>query len=232
QVFSSVTSLLDMAIFKDKFVLEDLVQEMKGKSTALSFGPLQPNGLISVQGSFPAIEALRDFLLLKAKSLSTEDKKEESRSHQRQRRRPQQRRVTTDHDVHGERQEVILDTDVYHYMKRFFPRILQVNGGVLISNITNGDTTIICIEGAESRSNARQVLRVKEKIETWSVKLYNTLRKERICFGERSSREKERYKSVCERLKPRFPYVLIIPCDTHIDIIGNSSDIFEFTKRV
>ena len=56
-----------MYVFKYKFVLEDLIQVLKKKSTALSFGSLQSNGHISVQGSFPAMKWLRDFLLLKAK---------------------------------------------------------------------------------------------------------------------------------------------------------------------
>ncbi|XP_068264137.1 RNA-binding protein 43 isoform X2 [Nyctibius grandis] len=127
-VFSSVTSVLNMSVFKDQFVLEDLIQEVKKKSTALSFGPLQSNGHISVQGSFPAIKLLRDFLLLKAKSLSEKDKREESKSHQRPRRRVQQHRVTTETSnfVHGadqEKQVVVLDTDVYHYMKYFFSKM-------------------------------------------------------------------------------------------------------------
>ncbi|NWU98282.1 RBM43 protein, partial [Upupa epops] len=230
QVFSTVTSLLSLAVFKDQWVLEDLVQEMQEQNTALSFGPLEPNGFISVQGSFPAITALRDFLLLKANSLSNEGKREKSRSHQRLKRRAEQRRVPTVHD--GERQEVVLDTDVYHYMKHFFPRTLQVNDRVSISSITDGDTTTIRIEGAGSRSDPGQVVRVREKIETQSVKLYSTLRKERICFEERSSRGKEWYERTCHLLKASFPQVLIIPYDSHIDVIGSSSDVFEFTKKV
>ncbi|NWI25098.1 RBM43 protein, partial [Sula dactylatra] len=237
--FSSVTSVLNMSIFKDQFVLEDLIQEFKKKSTALSFGPLQSNGHISVQGSFPAIKLLRDFLLLKAKSLPEKDKREEkeSKSHQRPRRRLQQQRLTTEtsnsvHDANGEKQVVVLDTDVYHYIKYFFPRTFLVNDDVVISGITAGDITTVNIENAGSRSDARWVLRVKEKIEIQSMKLHNTLRKERIYFKEHIRDEKQRYKWACERLKPRYPYVLIIPYDTHIDVIGNSSDIFEFTKEV
>ncbi|KAM9235191.1 RNA-binding protein 43 [Leptosomus discolor] len=235
-VFSSVTSVLDMSVFKDRFVLEDLIQEIKKKSTALSFGPLRSNGLISVQGPFPAIKLLRDFLLLKAKSLS-EDKRGESQSHQRPRRMLQQHRLTPEtshfvHDADGVKQVVVLDTDIYQYMKCFLRRTFQVNDDVVISDITDGDTTTLCIESAGRRSDAGQVLRVKEKIEHQSIELYNTLRKERICFEERTRDEKERYKRVCGRLKPHYPYVLIIPYDTHIDIIGKSSEILQFTKEV
>ncbi|XP_075008774.1 RNA-binding protein 43 isoform X1 [Calonectris borealis] len=236
-VFSSVTSVLNMSIFKDQFVLEDLIQELKKKSTALSFGPLQSNGHISVQGSFPAIKLLRDFLLLKAKSLSEKDKREDSKSHQRPKRRLQQHRLGTEtsnfvYDADGEKQAVVLDTDTYHYMKYFFPRIFLVNDDVVISGITDGDITTVYIENAGSRSDAGQVLRVKEKIENQSIELHNTLRKERIYFVEHIRNEKQRYKWTCESLKPRYPYVLIIPYDTHIDVIGKSSEIFEFTKEV
>ncbi|XP_010285779.1 PREDICTED: RNA-binding protein 43 [Phaethon lepturus] len=236
-VFSSVTSVLNMSIFKDQFVLEDLIQEFKKKSTALSFGPLQSNGHISVQGSFPAIKLLRDFLLLKAKSLSEKDKREESKSHQRPRRRLQQHRLTTEtsnfvHDRDGEKQVVVLDTDTYHYMKFFFSGTFLGNDDVVISDVTDGDITTVYIKNAGSRSDAGQVLRVKEKIENQSVELHNALRKERIYFEEHTRDKKQRYKWACESLKPRYPYVLIIPYDTHIDVIGNSSEIFEFTKEV
>ncbi|KGL92487.1 RNA-binding protein 43, partial [Charadrius vociferus] len=236
-VFSSVTSVLNMSIFKDQFVLEDLIQELKKKSTALSFGPLQSNGHICVQGSFPAIKLLRDFLLLKAKSLSEKDKREDSKSHQRPRRVPQQHRLTTEtsnfvHGADGEKQVVVLDTDIYHYMKYFFPRTFLVNDDVIISDIPDGDITTVYIENAGGRAGAEQVLRVKEKIENWSLKLHNVLCKERIYFEEQTGDEKQRYKWVCESLKPHYSDVLIIPYDTHIDVIGNSSEIFEFTKEV
>ncbi|KFZ55008.1 RNA-binding protein 43, partial [Antrostomus carolinensis] len=236
-VFISVTSVLNMSIFKDQFVLEDLVQELQKKSTALSFGPLQSNGHISVQGSFPAIKLLRDLLLLKAKSLSEKDKREESQSHQRPRRSLQQHRLTAEtdnftHDADGEKQVVVLDTDIFHYMKYFFPRTFLVNDHVRISDVTGGDITTVYIEKAGRRSDAEQVLRVKKKIENQSIKLHNVLRKERICFEKHSRDEKRRYKQVCEGLKTRYPCVLVIPYDTHIDLIGNSSEIFAFTKEL
>ncbi|NXX08800.1 RBM43 protein, partial [Larus smithsonianus] len=236
-VFSSVTSILNMSIFKDQFVLEDLIQELKKKSTALSFGPLQSNGHISVQGPFPAIKLLRDSLLLKAKSLSEKDKGEESKPHQRPRRRLQQHRLTTEtsnfiYDADWEKQVVVLDTDTYHYMKYFYPRTFLVNDDVVISNITDGDITTVYIEKAGSRSDAEQVLRVKEKIENRSLKLHNALRKERIYFEEQTGDEKRRYKQVCESLKPHYPHVLISLYDTHVDVVGNSSEIFEFIKEV
>uniref|UniRef100_A0A8C9FPH7 RRM domain-containing protein n=1 Tax=Pavo cristatus TaxID=9049 RepID=A0A8C9FPH7_PAVCR len=231
---SSVTSVLDMSLFKDKFVLEDLIQELKTKSTALSFGSLQPNGHISVQGSFPAIKWLRDFLLLKAKSLS-EDKNEESKSHQKPKRRLQKRRLTREmnnfvRDAEGEKQVVVLDTDIYHYMK-CFSKELFANTDVVISHVIDGDITTLHLQKGRSRSDAGQVLRVKEKIENQSIKLHNSLRKERISL-ERCTRDKKKYRAVCENVKSRHPDVLDIHYDTHIDVIGSSSAVFEFTQEV
>ncbi|XP_021254538.1 RNA-binding protein 43 isoform X3 [Numida meleagris] len=233
-VFSSVTSVLDMSVFKDKFVLEDLIQELKKKSTALSFGPLQSSGRISVQGSFPAIRLLRDFLLLKAKSLS-EDKNEEGKSHQTPKKRQQKHRLTrgTNNFVHGaegEKQVVVLDTDIYHYMKHFFSKELLANTDVVISDIIDGDITTLHLQKVRSRPDAGQVLKVKEKIENQSIKLHNSLRKERI-YLEGSTRDKKKYRLVCESVKSRYPNVLVIPYDTHIDVIGSSSAVFEFTQE-
>ncbi|NXE22996.1 RBM43 protein, partial [Ardeotis kori] len=236
-VFSSVTCVLNMSVFKDQFVLEDLIQELKKKSRALRFGPLQSNGHISVQGSFPAIQLLRDFLLLKAKSLSEKDKREENKFHRRPGRRLQQHRLTTQtsnsvHDAGGERQVVVLDTDIYHYMKFLFPRIFLVNDDVVISDVADGDITMVYIERAGSRSDAGQVFRVKKKIENQSLELHDALRKERICYEELTTSEKRKYTWACESLKPHFPHVLVIPYDTHIDIIGKPAEIFEFMKEV
>ncbi|NXY86102.1 RBM43 protein, partial [Alcedo cyanopectus] len=236
-VFSSVTSVINMSIFKDQFVLEELIQEIEKKSTALSFGPLQSNGHVSVQGSFPAIKLLREFLLAKAKSLSEEDKREESKTHQRPRRKLQQHRLATEmsnstRDADGGKQVVVLDTDVYHYMKHFFPRTLLMKNDVAISDVVDKDTTTLYIQKAGRGPAADQVLRVKEKIESQSVKLHNTLRKERIYFEGRRRDEKKRYTWVCEHLKSQYPSLLTIPYDTHIDVIGNSSEVFQFTKAV
>ncbi|NXW74587.1 RBM43 protein, partial [Hirundo rustica] len=235
QVFLRVTSTLSMALFRDHFLLEDLVEEMKKQSPALNFGPLQPDGQIAVRGSFPALRELREFLLFKAKSLSEEDKRE-GKPHQRPRGKPQQHRGATEarnslRDAHREAEVVVLDTDIYHYMKCFHPKTLQAND-VVISGVTDGDITTVCIEGAGRKAGAEHALRAKRMIESSSVELQKILRKERICFKERSRAEKQRYKQLCERLKARHPEVLLLPYDTHIDVVGTSAGVFEFAEDV
>ncbi|KAM6268732.1 RNA-binding protein 43, partial [Porphyrio hochstetteri] len=235
-VFSSVTSLLNMSVFKDQFVLEDLIQELKKTSAALSFGPLQSNGYISVQGSFPEIKFLRDFLLLKAKSLPEKDEREESKSSQRPKRRLQQCRpaMETSHvvrDADGEKQVVVVDTDIYRYMKHCYPRTFRVSSDVVISDVTDGDVTTISIEKAGSRSDAGQVSRVKERIENVSLKLLNTLHKERIELKGHIRDQKQKYTQACESLRRCYPSVLINLYDTHIDLIGNT-EVFACTAEL
>ncbi|NWR39569.1 RBM43 protein, partial [Tachuris rubrigastra] len=235
QVFSSVTSVLSMSVFREQFVLEDLVAEMRKQSGDLSFGPLCSDGRIAVQGSFPAIQALRDFLLLKAKSLSEKDNREESKSHQRPRRRLQEHRSTREmrNSVpggDGGKQVVVLETDIYHYMKHFFPWIFQEND-VVVSAVTDGDITTVCVENA-GRADAGQVSSVKKKISDQSIKLHSILRKITVSLKEFTRDEKQRHKWVCERLKSCYPQVLVIPYDAHIEVIGFSSDIFKFTEEM
>lgn len=208
---------------------------MKKQSPALSFGPLQPEGQIAVQGPFPALRVLREFLLLKAKSLSEEDKRE-GKSHQRPRRKLQEHRGATEtrssvRDTHQEKQVLLLDTDIYHYMRHLFPKTFQAND-VVISGVTDGDITTVSIESAGRKAGAAHGLRVKKKMENYSVQLQKILRKERLCFKEHSRGEKLRFKQLCEGLKPHYPNVLIIPYDTHIDVVGTSADIFKFTEQV
>ncbi|NXI19242.1 RBM43 protein, partial [Irena cyanogastra] len=236
QAFLWVTSTLSMAVFRDHFVLEDLVEEMKKQSPALSFGPLQHDGQIAVQGSFPALRVLREFLLLKAKSLSGEDRRE-GKSHQRPRRKLQEHAGAAEmrnsvQDAPREKQVLVLDTDIYQYMRCFHPRALQGND-VVISGVTEGDITTVCIESAGRKAAAAaQALRAKKTIESCCVELQKILWKERICFQEQSRAEKQRYKQLWERLKPRYPKVLIIPYDTHFDVVGTPADVCGFSEEV
>ncbi|NXU16793.1 RBM43 protein, partial [Pardalotus punctatus] len=235
QAFLSVTSILNVAVFKDPFVLEDLVEEMKKQSPALSFGPLQPDGHIAVQGSFPALQVLRDFLLLKVKSLLEKEEREGGGSQQRLRRRLQEPGVAemrnSVRDAHGEKHAVVLDTNLYHYMRHLLPKAFQANG-LVISEVIDGDITTVCVQNAGGKADAEHALRVKKIIEKYSIKLQKILRKETIHFKEQDGVEKQSYQRVCERLKPRYPGVLTIPYDTHIDVVGTSPDIFEFTEEV
>ncbi|NWS88732.1 RBM43 protein, partial [Toxostoma redivivum] len=247
QAFLWVTSTLSMAVFRHCFVLEDLVGEMKKQSPDLNFGPLQPDGRIAVQGSFPALRALREFLLVKAKSLPEGDKREgkslpegdkrEGKSQQRPRRRLQEHRGAVEmrnspREAHRDEQVLVLDTDIYHYMRCFYPKTLQANG-VVISAVPEGDITTLCIQSAAGRrAGAAQGLRAKKTIENCSVELQKILRKERICLRGQSRAEQQRCRQLCQRLQPRYPAVLLCPSDSHVDVVGTSADVFGFTEDV
>ncbi|XP_072787856.1 RNA-binding protein 43 [Taeniopygia guttata] len=233
--FLWVSCALSLAVFRDHLNLEDLLEEMQKQSPGLSFGALQPDGQIVVQGSFPELRVLREFLVLKAKSLPEEPKRE-GKPQQRARRKLQELRGAAEmrnstRDAQREKQVLVLDTDIYHYVTCFPPRALQGND-VVISGVTDGDITTVSIESAASKAGVLQGLKAKKTIENYSVELQKMLRKERICLKEHGRTEKQRYKQLCRKLKPHYPKVLIIPCDTHIDLVGPSADVFGFTEEV
>lgn len=207
---------------------------MKKQSPDLDFGLLQPDGRITVQGSFPALRALREFLVLKAKSLSEGDSKE-GKSHQRPRRKLQEHRGAVEmrnstEDAAREKQMLLLDTDIYQYMKCFHPQALQASN-VVISAVTEGDITTVCIEAA-GRKAAAHGLKAKKRIEDCSVELQRMLRKERISLRGHSRAERQRYRQLWKNLAPRYPAVLLIPCDTHVDVVGTPADVLGFTEDV
>ncbi|XP_053803678.1 RNA-binding protein 43 [Vidua chalybeata] len=233
--FLWVTCTLSLAVFSDHLVLEDLVEEMRRQSPALSFGPLRRDGQIAARGSFPALRGLREFLLLKAKSLSEEPRRE-GKPHQRPRRKMQEHRGAAEtrnsaREAQREKQVLVLDADIYRYMRCFLPGAFQGNG-VVISAVTDGDIATVCIESAGSKAGALQGLRAKKTIEGYSVELQKVLRKERICLKEPSRAERQRHKQLCERLRPRFPKVLLIPWDTHMDLVGPPADVFGLAEEV
>ncbi|XP_067405993.1 RNA-binding protein 43 [Emydura macquarii macquarii] len=237
-VFTCVSSVLDLSLFGDKYILEDLVQELQKNIKALSFSPLQSNGQISVQGSFPAIKSLKDNLLLKANSLSGKDKRAESKPDQRPNSRTQKRvpsmgpNNTVVHNVNREEQVIVLDTDIYYYMKQFLYKEGLAKYSVVSREVTDGDVTTIYLKNTKASSDPRELERAKERIEDLSAKLHCRLRKERFSFDGNTKSEQHKYKQACEIVKSRFPKVLVIPYDTHIDVIGSSSDTYEFTQEV
>ncbi|OWK53974.1 RNA-binding protein 43 [Lonchura striata] len=205
---------------------------MQKQSPGLIFGALQRDGQVAVQGSFPELRVLREFLLLKAKSLPEEPEKE-GKPQQRGRRKLQEPRGAagmrnSSRGAPREKPVLVLDTDIYHYLMCFPPRALQGNE-VVISAVTDGDIATVSIESAASKAG---VLQAKKTIANHSVELQKMLRKERICLKEHGRAEKQRYKELCNRLKPHYPKVLVMPCDTHIDLVGPSADVFGFTEEV
>ncbi|XP_074857092.1 RNA-binding protein 43 [Carettochelys insculpta] len=237
-VFTCVSSVLNLSIFGDKYVLEDLVQELQKNIPTLSFSPLQSNGKISVQGSFSAIKSLKDNLLLKANFLSGKDKRGDRKPDQSPKKRIQKCEFFVEpsnnfvHNVNREKQAVVLDTDIYHYMKHFFYKENLAKYDVVSHEVTDGEITTIYLGNSRTGFDAKELERAKEGIENLSAKLQCRLRKERFSFKSSARTERQKYKQACESIKSRFPRVLVIPYDTHIDVIGSSSETYEFTQEV
>ncbi|NXX72577.1 RBM43 protein, partial [Spizella passerina] len=126
-----------------------------------------------------------------------------------------------------EKQVLVLDTDIYLYMKRFHTKALHSSDAV-ISGVTDGDITTVCIESAADAQGSK----AKKMIENYSAELQRILRKERICFQEPSRAGRQRLRQLWERLKAHYPKVLIVPYDTHLDVVGPSADVFGVTEAV
>ncbi|XP_019336151.2 RNA-binding protein 43 isoform X2 [Alligator mississippiensis] len=235
-VFSCISCVLDLSGFGDKYVLEDLVQELQKNITALSFSPLQPNGQISVQGSFPSIQSLKDNLLLKANSLSKTDKKAKCMSSQRSNSKTQKHGVSVEsknnfiHNAVGEKQ-VVLDTDVYYYMKHILHEDSLAKKSVVSREVTDGEITILYLEKVNASSDPSKLEKAKKKIEDLSAELHSKLQKKRFHL-DGSKHEMQMYQHACKRVQPQYSQVLVIPYETHIDVIGSSSDIFGFAQEV
>ncbi|KAM5327771.1 RNA-binding protein 43 [Glossophaga mutica] len=242
KVFSSVSAILDLSIFQSQVFLESLVRDLKRKHSTLCFSSLEDNGRISVQGSFLAIKKLKESLLLRASSLLEKNRglisEREKWNRQSPRRSPQRSGTTLETlrcsvpETPGRGEIVVLDTDVFHYLKRgnFYESTLE-KYHVLCQERVDGEITTICIRNALVGSQPNHEKLVKEFIEKYSHALHFELRKETFVLEGKEKREKIHIKWACERLSSKYPKVLINFYETHIDIIGPSSVIYAFKKE-
>ncbi|XP_019593053.2 RNA-binding protein 43 [Rhinolophus sinicus] len=244
KVFSSVKAILDLSVFRSQLVLEYLVVFLQKEIPTLCFSRLERNGRISVQGSFLAIKKLKESLLLKASLLLEKNRNFISEGEKWNRQSPGrslQRSSTSLQSLRsslpettrsGER--LVLDTDVFLYLKKktkIYEDTLK-KFHVLCQERVNGEITTICIKNAQHGSRLNNEKRVKEFIEEYSHNLHFELRKETFVLEGKDNREKINIKLACEQLSSRYLKVLINFYETHIDIIGSSSDTYSFKKEV
>ncbi|KAJ7345761.1 hypothetical protein JRQ81_001711 [Phrynocephalus forsythii] len=233
-VFTCVTCILSLSPLGEKYNLEDLVQELKKNLPNLSFGPLLPDGHIHVQGPFSAVRSLQDKLVSKAKHLVLEQnvrKKERGPGWSGLSSEPGANFVS---DTNEEIRTVVVDTDIYHYMEKFKKKVCQrVLGkyGVSSHASTDGEVTIIHLCRDSTKPGPSQVEDARNAIERLSAELHGSLRKERLSQKELTRVERKKQEQACELVSALFPNVLIRPYSTHIDVIGSSSDIYEFTQE-
>ena len=209
----------------------------------MCFSSLEDNGRISVQGSFQAIKKLKESLLLKACSLLEKNRafssEREKWNRQGPRRSPQgsgnsletPRRPVPESPRSGE--IVVLDTDVFQYLKKgnFYESMLK-KYHVLCQERVDGEITTICIRNALVGSQRNHEKLVKQFIEKYSHALHFELRKDSFVLEGKEKREKRNIRWACEQLSSKYLDVLIKFYETHVDIIGPSSDVYAFKKEV
>ncbi|EHB05331.1 RNA-binding protein 43, partial [Heterocephalus glaber] len=244
KVFNSVKATLDLSVFRSRIVLESLIMDLKKKIPNLSFSSLELSGTITVEGSFLAIKKLSESLLSKASSVLekstnfiSEGRKWSRQSFKRSLQRSDNLVETLQTSVPetSRRGEVlVLDTDVFLYLKHkcgvYETRLNQYH--ILSQERVDGEVTTICLKNAQVGSQPSNVQHMRELIEGLSQALSFELRKESFIFGEKKNITKRNIEWACEQLHSRFSKVLINFYRTHIDIIGSSSDVYQFKNEV
>lgn len=244
KVFNSVSAILDLSVFGSKVFLENLITDLQKMVPTLSFSRLEPNGRVSVEGSFLAIRKLKESLLLKASSLLERNRNFVSEERDRDRQSFQKRLSrsgdspgsprTLGPEVTGHEETLVLDTDVFLYLKqkcRVYERSLS-KFHILSGERVDGDITTISLKNPQVGLYPNNVKHVKKILEKWSHVLQYKLRKETLLLEGKKKTEKRNIEWACEQLQPRYLRVLINSYKTHIDIIGFSSDTYLFKKQV
>ncbi|XP_019693657.2 RNA-binding protein 43 isoform X2 [Felis catus] len=242
KVFSSVKAILDLSVFRSQVILESLVTDLTRKIPTLSFSPLEPNGRVSVQGSFLDILRLKEILRLKASSLLEKNRNfisEEKWNSQGPKRDLQRGSNSSESpgssvpETTRSGETLVLDTDVFLYLKksRFYESTLK-KCHVFCQERVDGEITTICIRNAQQCSHPNNAKLVKALIEEYSLALHFELKKETLLLKGKENRDKRRIKSACEQVSLRYPKVLINFYETHIDIIGSSSDTYLLKKEI
>nr|XP_023398726.1 RNA-binding protein 43 isoform X1 [Loxodonta africana] len=244
KVFCSVNAILDLSVFWKQVILENLIRDLEKKIPTLCFGTLEPNGRISVQGSFLAIQRLRESLWLKASSLLEKNRNFISEGKELSRQRPK-RSLQRSHaslesfrplppEMTGSGETLVLDTDVFLYLKEkckcYESTLKKFN--ILSQERVDGDITTVCLKSDRGGCQRNTVKHVKQLIEEYAHSLQCELRKETFVLEGKEKREQRTIKLACEQLKLRYLQVLVKFCRTHIDIIGSSSDTYLFRKQV
>ncbi|XP_007494215.1 RNA-binding protein 43 [Monodelphis domestica] len=231
---------LDLSIFGKEVVLENLVTELKEKIPSLDFCPVQPNGMVIVKGSFLAIKRLKEVLLLMANSLHGNNTNFVSLRKRKKKkispvwRTPVSSFQPTMPNTTGKEYIIVLDTNVFNYMKygnEIYGNTLK-EFNIESKEIVNDDITTLCLRGPQTSSHSNHLEKVKELIEEFSYSLSLELRKETLSLDGKDVEKKQHIRLACQVLEPQFPQILVKYHSKHIDIIGNSTDTYQFKKLV
>uniref|UniRef100_A0A8D0KPC1 RNA binding motif protein 43 n=1 Tax=Salvator merianae TaxID=96440 RepID=A0A8D0KPC1_SALMN len=242
-IFTCVTCVLNLSCFGKKCSVEDLVEDLKKNITNLIFGTLQSNGQIMVQGPFSAISVLQKILFLQMKHFISKGKTKIKERLRDFRPNPSlgngslslQSGERCAQNTSKEGIILALDTDIYHYMKKFKAKLYYDSlkrCGVTSYESVNGEVTTIFLDNDKTTSDSSRLEYAKTLIEGVAAQLHGTLRKERLSQENSSRAERRELECMCEALRLKYPDILVIPYSTHIDIIGSSLDTYEFVQQV
>lgn len=244
KVFNYVMVILDLSVFRTPIVPENIIMDLKKKIPTLNFSALGPSGKISVGGSFLAIMKLKQALIAKVispletnRDYAGERRNWNSQDPRRALQRSKSPAVTlrgSESEPASSRSTLVLDTDIFLYLKHkceFYERTLN-KYHITCQERVDGDVTTVCLQDVHDRPCPSRVRLVKELIEEWAQGLHLELRKEVLVLGGRAAREKRNIKQACEQLCCRYPGVLIKVYNTHIDLIGSSSDPYLFKTEL
>ncbi|KAM9032331.1 RNA-binding protein 43 [Sarcophilus harrisii] len=229
---------LDLSIFGKRVILENLVTELKEKIPSLKFYPVQTNGIVGVKGSFLAIKKLKEVLLLWASSLHGNDinwfslrKKKKTKSLPEWSTSVSSIQSAMPNTTENE-EIIVIDTDVFKYMKygnQMYEKALK-DFNIVSQEIVDDEITTICLRCSDSHSD--YLKKLKNLIEEFSYSLSLELRKETLSFDEKDMNKEKQIKLACQVLEPQYPQILVEYNSKHIDILGNSSDVYQFKKLV
>ncbi|XP_051842410.1 RNA-binding protein 43 [Antechinus flavipes] len=229
---------LDLSIFGKGVILENLVTELKEKIPSLKFYPVQTNGIVGVKGSFLAIKKLKEVLLLWANSRHRNDinwvclrKKKKTKPLPEWSTSVSSSQSAMPNTTENE-EIIVIDTDVFKYMKygnQMYENTLK-DFNIVSQEIVDDEVTTICLRCSDSRSEYLKT--VKNLIEEFSYSLSLELRKETLSFDEKDMNKEKQIKLACQVLEPQYPQILVEYNSKQIDILGNSSDIYQFKKLV
>ncbi|KAH0621387.1 hypothetical protein JD844_022626 [Phrynosoma platyrhinos] len=242
-VFTCMTCILSLSLLKERCSLEDLIEDLKKNLPNLSFGPLDQNGMIRVQGPFWAINALQNSLLLKIKHSSSEQQmnvKEKVPDHRPNSSQTKSRlhlepRNDSVQNASEEELSVSLDTDIYYYMRKFKNKFYQKTleqYGVISHESVGDEITTIYLRNNNTKPGPSQLEHARNIVENLSAELLNSLRKTTLPLKWSTRTEKQKCEQACKAVNTQYPDVLVIWYSAHIDIIGSSSDIYKFTQEV
>lgn len=129
---------------------------------------------------------------------------------------------------------LVLDSDVFLYLKnkcKDYEDTLK-KFHVLCQERVDGEITTIHLKNADEGTWPNNEKQVKKLLEHFSQELQFKLRKETFVLAGKENREKISISLACRKIRSKYCQVLTRFSDTHIDIIGTSSDTYSFKREV